>query len=142
MRYWENRAKVGVLGVRVQEGGGSILRGRGQNSTLVGLQQYRIADKFACIKTYSLMFNQLNPKIDSNQSWCYQIRLRGHLGSQWKEWLGGLDITLEENGDTLLTGPVADQAALHGLLKKIRDLGMPLLSVICIEPGPAAASDV
>jgi len=63
----------------------------------------------------------------------YQIRLRGHLGPQWKDWLGGLSITLEDNGDTLLAGPVADQAALHGLLRKVRDLGMPLLSVICVD---------
>lgn len=62
----------------------------------------------------------------------YQIRLQGHLGHQWTEWFGGLVITLEESGDTLLTGPIADQAALHGLLKKVRDLGMPLLSLNCV----------
>jgi hypothetical protein len=59
----------------------------------------------------------------------YQIRIEGHLGSQWASWFGDLAITLEGNGDTLLTGPVADQAALYGLLKKIRDLGMPLVSI-------------
>ena len=59
----------------------------------------------------------------------YQIRLKGHLDSQWTDWFEGLTITLEEDGDTLLTGPVVDQAALHGLLKKVRDLGMPLISV-------------
>lgn len=59
----------------------------------------------------------------------YQIRLKGHLGRQWAEWFEGMTITLEENGETLLTGPVADQAALHGLLKKVRDLGLPLVSV-------------
>ena len=66
----------------------------------------------------------------------YEIRLKGHLGSQWTDWFDGLTITLEEDGDTLLTGPVIDQAALHGLLKKIRDLGMPLVSVSPVEPGP------
>jgi len=59
----------------------------------------------------------------------YQIRIKGHLDSQWTEWFEGLTITLEANGDTLITGPVIDQSALHGLLKKIRDLGMPLISV-------------
>ena len=59
----------------------------------------------------------------------YRIRLEGHLGRQWADWFDGLVITLEDNGDTILTGPVIDQAALHGLLKKVRDLGLPLLSV-------------
>jgi len=72
----------------------------------------------------------------------YQIRIKGHLGHQWTDWFEGLTITLEDNGDTLLTGPVVDDAALHGLLKKVRDLGMPLLSVNRVEPGQADASDV
>ena len=63
----------------------------------------------------------------------YQIRIKGHLGRQWTGWFEGLTITLEEGGNTLLTGPVVDQAALHGLLKKVRDLSMPLLSVNSIE---------
>jgi hypothetical protein len=70
----------------------------------------------------------------------YQIRIKGHLGPQWTDWFGGLTITLEDNGDTLLTGPVVDQAALHGLLKKVRDLGMPLVSVSPVEPGPSTTS--
>lgn len=69
----------------------------------------------------------------------YEIRLKGHLDNRWAEWFGGLTLTLENNGDTLLTGPVADQAALHGLLRKVRDLGMPLLSVILVEPEPGQA---
>ena len=64
-----------------------------------------------------------------NQQLCYEIRLKGHLDSQWTDWFGGLTITLEDDGTTLLSGPVADQAALHGLIKKVRDLGMPLVSV-------------
>ena len=78
---------------------------------------------------------------DLDQPMVYQIRLKGHLGPQWTEWFGGLTITLEDNGDTLLTGPVVDQAALHGLLKKVRDLGMPLISAIRVKPGQASASD-
>jgi hypothetical protein len=70
----------------------------------------------------------------------YQIRIKGHLGRQWSDWFGGLSITPDVNGDTLLTGPVVDQAALHGLLRKVRDLGMPLLSVVCVRPGQAEAS--
>jgi hypothetical protein len=72
----------------------------------------------------------------------YQIRLEGHLGREWADWFGGLSITLEDNGDTLLTGPVVDQAALHGLLRKVRDLGIPLVSVIRVKPGQAGVSDV
>jgi len=71
----------------------------------------------------------------------YQIRIMGHLGRQWTDWFDGLTVPLEDNGDTLLTGPVVDQAALHGLLKKVRDLGMPLVSVIRVKPGQADASD-
>ena len=72
----------------------------------------------------------------------YEIRIKGHLADRWANWFEGLTITLEENGDTLLTGPVVDQAALHSLLRKVRDLGMPLLSVIRVEPGQANSSDV
>ena len=72
----------------------------------------------------------------------YHIRIKGHLGSEWTDWFDGLSITLEDNGETLLTGSVVDQAALHGLLRKVRDLGMLLISVIRVEPGQADASDV
>lgn len=83
------------------------------------------------------MSNQRQPKTEAEQSTVYQIRLKGHLGSQWTEWFEGLTIILEGNGETLLTGPVLDQAALYGLLKKVRDLGMPLVSVQQVEAGPA-----
>jgi hypothetical protein len=88
------------------------------------------------------MSNRLNPKTNSGQPVVYQIRIKGHLGDQWTDWFEGLTITLEDNRETLLTGLVVDQAALHGLLKKVRDLGMPLLSVNRIEPGQADAADV
>jgi hypothetical protein len=71
------------------------------------------------------------------QPMIYQIRLEGHLDRQWTDWFDGLSITLEEMGDTLLTGPVVDQSALFGLLKKVRDLGMSLVSVIRLEPSSA-----
>jgi hypothetical protein len=87
------------------------------------------------------MSNKLDPKTNPGQPIVYQIRIKGHLGRQWTDWFEGLTITLEEDGETLLTGPVVDDAALHGLLKKVRDLGMPLLSVNRVEPGQADASD-
>ncbi len=65
----------------------------------------------------------------------YQIRLEGQLGPEWADWFEGMIIDLEDSGETLLTGPVVDQAALHGLLKKVRDLGMTLISVNRVEPG-------
>jgi hypothetical protein len=67
----------------------------------------------------------------------YQIKIQGQLGPQWTEWFDGLAITLTENGDTLLTGPVVDQAALYGLLRKVRDLGMSLVSVLRMEADQA-----
>jgi hypothetical protein len=82
---------------------------------------------------YKVMSNELEPKPTPSQPVVYQIRLKGHLGSQWTDWFGSLTIMLEEDGDTLLTGPVVDQAALHGLLKKVRDLGMSLVSVIQVQ---------
>jgi hypothetical protein len=88
------------------------------------------------------MPNTRDPTTDPDQPMVYQIRIRGHMGRQWTDWFGGMVITLEDNGDTLLTGPVVDQAALHGLLRRVRDLGLPLLSVIRLEPGQADASPV
>jgi hypothetical protein len=88
------------------------------------------------------MSNNPNPKTDPRQQMVYEIRVKGHLDCQWTEWFGGLTITLEDNGDSLLTGPVIDQAAMHGLLKKVRDLGMPLISVNRLEPEQADAPDI
>jgi hypothetical protein len=83
-----------------------------------------------------------DPTTDQDQPFIYQIRIKGHLGGEWTEWFGGLTITLEDNGETLLVGPVVDQASLHGLLRQVRDLGMPLLSVTRVESGQADVPDI
>lgn len=77
----------------------------------------------------------LDQETNPGQLMVYEIRLKSHLGAEWTDWFDGLTVTLEDSGDTLLTGPVVDQAALHGLLKKVRDLGMPLVSInpVCSE---------
>jgi len=75
------------------------------------------------------MSNKSGPNGETSQPMIYQIRIKGHLGRQWADWFDELSFELEDDGTTLLTGPVIDQAALHGLLRKIRDLGIPLLSV-------------
>jgi hypothetical protein len=72
----------------------------------------------------------------------YEIRIEGHLDGRWADRFGSMTITLANNGETLLTGPVIDQAALHGLLKKVRDLGLPLVSVNRVRPGLAVAADL
>jgi hypothetical protein len=76
-----------------------------------------------------------NPDSTTNvgQPMIYQIRIKGQLSPEWTDWFDGLTITLEKDGDTLLTGPVVDQSALHGLLKKVRDLGMPLVWVVQVQ---------
>jgi hypothetical protein len=71
----------------------------------------------------------------------YEIRVTGHLDPAWRDWFPDLTVTPEENGDTLLTGPVADQAALHGLLRRVRDLGVPLISINRVEPGRTQPSE-
>src|SRR6267154_1040049 len=91
---------------------------------------------------YRIMSNQFHPNTDPNEPMVYQIRIKGYLGSQWTEWFGGLTITQEDNGDTFLTGMVVDQAALHGLLRKVRDLGLPLLSVSRVEADQAETPEV
>jgi len=72
----------------------------------------------------------------------YQIRVRGHLSDKRAEWFDGLTIENQPDGEALITGPVADQAALHGLLIRIRDLGLPLLSVLCLEPSKDMPDDI
>lgn len=80
------------------------------------------------------MPNEQNLGSDPDEPKIFQIRIQGHLGQQWAGWFDGLTIVLEEDGNTLLSGLVIDQSALHGILKKIRDLGMPLLAVNQVEP--------
>ena len=84
---------------------------------------------------YGAMSQELDPHAHSGRPTVYQIRITGQLGSRWADWFEGLTITLD-GSDTLITGPVVDQAALQGLLKRVRDLGMPLVSVNPVEPGP------
>ena len=64
----------------------------------------------------------------------YDIRLKGHLDSRWAAWFDGLSLTHDSDGTTIISGPVLDQAALHGLLQKVRDVGIPLVSVAQIDP--------
>ena len=82
----------------------------------------------------NVIANVRNPTTEPRELMVYQIRVTGHLGREWSDWFDGLSITLEDNGETLLSGPVVDQAALHGLLRKVRDLGLPLLAVTLMKP--------
>jgi hypothetical protein len=79
------------------------------------------------------MSNGINSECDPGEPLVYQIRLKGHLGPDWSGWFEGLTITALDNGETLLTGPVVDQAALFGVLRKVCNLGIPLVSVVCIH---------
>ena len=88
------------------------------------------------------MPSTFNSESDPGQPLVYQIRIKGHLGREWADWFEGLTLTALDNGETLLTGAVVDQATLHGVLRKVRDVGLPLLSVVCVKPGQADASDV
>jgi hypothetical protein len=85
-------------------------------------------------KKDGVMLGKTNIEMNPNQPMVYQIRIEGHLGREWADWFGGLSITVLENGETLLTVRVADQAALYGVLRKIRDIGMPLISVTRVAP--------
>jgi hypothetical protein len=80
------------------------------------------------------MTNEYLPNHSSDQPGIYQVVLEGHLNDQWSDWFDGFTITQDERGRTILIGPVIDQAALHGLFKKIRDLGIPLISVNRLDP--------
>ena len=88
------------------------------------------------------MASERTPPSDPDQPMICHIRIEGHLGPHWSDWFEGLAITLEDNGETLLSGPLVDQAALHGLMRKVRDLGIPLLSVVCVKAGQAETSEV
>lgn len=87
------------------------------------------------------MVNQPNETPGAAQPATYRIRVRGHLDHGWTEWLEGMTLTLEDDGTTLLTTPIVDQAALHGLLRRVRDLGIPLLSVAGDEAGATDLAD-
>ena len=79
---------------------------------------------------------------DYHQPEWYEIRLKGHLDARWADWFEGMSFTHVSDGTTILSGPLVDQAALHGLLKKVRDLGMPLVSVTRVRPGETDATHV
>jgi hypothetical protein len=82
------------------------------------------------------MANESNLSSEKAEPLIYQIRIRGHLDRKWAGWFSGLSITSLENGETLLTGLVLDQAMLHSLLRKVRDVGLPLVAVMQVEPEP------
>ena len=88
------------------------------------------------------MSSERAPSPDPDQPMICHIRIEGHLSPHWSSWFEGLAITLEDNGETMLTGPLVDQAALHGLIRKVRDLGIPLLSVVCVKADQPETSEV
>ena len=88
------------------------------------------------------MSNKPNLKSNPDQPTIYQIKVKGRLDDQWSDWFDGMTITPDEDGSTLIAGPVIDDAALHGLLKKVRDSGMQLLLVKRVEPGQADEVDI
>jgi hypothetical protein len=79
---------------------------------------------------------------DHNDIQQYEIRVKGHLGHRWAAWFGGLSLTAIDDGTTVICGPVVDQAGLHGLLQKLRDVGIPLVSLTLLPPDAPAAPTV
>ncbi len=82
------------------------------------------------------MTQRPTPVPDRSDAGRYEIRLMGHLDAHWTAWFDGLTVTENSDGTTVLSGPIADQSALHGLLQRVRDLGLPLVSVIRVEVSP------
>ena len=79
------------------------------------------------------MTDQRTPTPDRPEAWRYEIRLAGHLDAHWAAWFDGLTVSHETDGTSVVSGPIADQSALHGVLQRVRDLGLPLVSVMRVE---------
>ena len=88
------------------------------------------------------MTDQPIPTPDRPEARRYEIRLTGRLDAHWAAWFDGLAVSHESDGTTVISGPLADQAALHGMLQRVRDLGLPLISVIRMEPDPALTTGI
>ncbi len=88
------------------------------------------------------MTEQRTPTPDRPESGRYEIRLTGHLDAHWAAWFDGLTVSQENDGTTVISGPIADQAALHGVLQRVRDLGLPLVSVTRVEPDPIETTGI
>jgi hypothetical protein len=103
---------------------------------LVSGRQYLVAVILMTVERLKedRMATERQSDVDAGQPTIYHLRVGGHLGRHWSDWFDGLAVTTEADGTTLLAGEVADQAALHGLLRKMRDLGLPLLSVVRVTP--------
>lgn len=87
------------------------------------------------------MLHESNSSHEKAEPLIYQIRIKGHLDRKWADWFSGLSITPQASGETLLTGPVLDQAMLHGLLRKVRDVGLPLIAVMQVGPEQAEVKE-
>lgn len=87
------------------------------------------------------MTNRWTPTPDRPEAGRYEIRLTGRLDAHWAAWFDGLTVSQESDGTTVISGRIADQAALHGVLQRVRDLGLPLISVTRLEPQPGVPAD-